>query len=223
MARRKKNYEEEGKTNNGFRPFEPKTRKQGEYYNLIKNNQIVIAHGSAGTGKSHVALAAAAEGVYRGEVERIVITKPIVEAQEHLGYLPGELSMKMEPYLAPVRAILNKLFGASFTDSLFKGGKIEAAPLAYMRGSTFDDSFIIFDESQNATPGQLKLLLTRIGHGSKVVINGDTRQIDIRGQSGLEDAIKRLNWIPGVAMIEFDRNDCVRSPIVSDIIAAYED
>ena len=221
MARRK-NYDEEGKGNT-FKPFTAKTERQKEYYNLIKVNQITISYGAAGTGKSHVALAAAAEALYYGRTEKIIITKPLVEAQEHLGYLPGDVSEKQLPYLLPVMSILNYMLGKSFVDNLIKSGKIEVVPLAYMRGVTMDNAYIFADEFQNATPGQMKMLLTRIGQNSKLIINGDSKQVDIKGANGLEDAIKRLHWVPGVAMIKFDKNDCVRAQIISDILSAYED
>jgi phosphate starvation-inducible PhoH-like protein len=224
MAKRsqRKNYDEEGKGNT-FKPFTAKTDKQKEYFKLINSHQITIAHGAAGTGKSHVALASAAEAIYYGEISKIVITKPLVEAQEHLGYLPGNIDEKQLPYLLPVKYILNDLLGKSFVENLIRNGQIEVVPLAYMRGLTFKDSFVILDEAQNTTPGQMKLILTRLNQDSKLIINGDSRQVDIKGANGLEDAIKRLKWVPGIAMIEFDRNDCVRADIISDIISAYED
>ena len=222
MARRKKNYDEEGKGNT-FTPFTAKTQKQKEYFNLIRSHQIIIGHGSAGSGKTFVALSAAAEALYYGHIDKIIITKPLVEAQEHLGFLPGTVDEKQLPYILPVRAILDKLLGSSFVNSLIRDRRIEVMPLAYMRGATFDDCYVVADEFQNATPGQVKMLLTRIGENSKVIINGDSKQIDIHGTNGLEDALKRLKWIPGLATIEFDRNDCVRAQIISDILSAYED
>lgn len=155
-------------------------------------------------------------------IDKIIITRPAVEAGESLGFLPGEIEDKFDPYLQPFRDVLNERLGKSFVEYMLKIGRIEAAPLAYMRGRTFKRAFVILDEAQNTTPNQMKLFLTRIGHDCKVVVNGDIRQKDIHGQSGLDDAVKRISHIPSVKCVRFTRQDVVRSGLVQEIVEAYE-
>jgi phosphate starvation-inducible PhoH-like protein len=199
------------------------THNQKRYLNSIKTNVLTFGTGSAGTGKSYVAIAYAAELLKAKKINKIVLTRPIQEAGEHLGFLPGELEEKTLPYLQPMLDILNKRLGASFTEYLFKRKIIEFRPLAYMRGSTFEDSFIILDEAQNCTPTQLRMFLTRIGENSKVVVDGDVQQKDIKGLSGLDDALTRLKHLNNVGWVHFDIDDIVRSGICKDIVIAYAD
>lgn len=156
-----------------------------------------------------------------GSIDKVVITRPGVEAGEKFGFLPGELKDKYQPFIEPFLEVLRERMGKSFVEYLLKTGKIQAAPLAFMRGSTFKRSLVIFDEAQNSTPVQMKLFLTRIGEGSKVIVDGDIEQKDILGQSGLTDAIHRLKNVPNIGLVEFDIEDCVRSGICRDILFAY--
>lgn len=209
-------------TDNKFKPFVAKNRKQKDYFNILANFRIVFAHGVAGTGKTALAVAHACEELHYGRIERIVITRPAVEAAgERMGFLPGELDQKFSVYLTPVRSIMDKILGKSTVDMFIKSGKIEGVPLAYMRGRTEDDSYIIADEMQNSNPEQMKMLLTRIGHNTKAFINGDNDQTDIKGRNGLQDAIEKHQWIPYVKVVEFGVEDIVRSDIISDILAGY--
>lgn len=208
---------------NGFEPIRPKNYIQGEYLEAIRNNDIVFATGPAGTGKSYITTAYAAEQLYYKRVDQLIITRPAVEAEESLGYLPGELSEKYEPYLAPIRDILEKLLGASFVEYCLKVGYIKAIPLAYMRGRTFDNAIVLLDEGQNTTPNQMKLFLSRIGENCKYIIDGDITQKDIKGNSGLEDAIRRLEGINGIETIRFQNADVVRSGLCKKIVQAYSD
>ncbi|WP_323016502.1 PhoH family protein [Castellaniella sp.] len=201
-------------------PLIAQTAKQKQYIAAIQNFDVTFGLGPAGTGKSYVATMIAADMLDRGEVDRIIITRPAVESQEEFGFLPGELADKYEPYLAPIKEILYERLGKGATDYFVKSGRIEAIPLAFMRGRTFRDAFVIFDEAQNATPGQMKLFLTRIGDNCKVVIDGDAAQSDIPN-SGLVDAANRVSHIPCVRVITFDRSDVVRSGFVSEVLAAY--
>lgn len=202
-------------------PLEPKTESQKRYLNAIKNFTLTFGLGPAGTGKTYIAGALAAQMLEDRAVEKILITRPVVEAGESLGFLPGELEEKYEPYLQPLRAVFNERLGKSSTDYFLKSGKIEPVPLAYMRGMTFKNCVVILDEAQNVTPLQMKLFLTRIGEDCTVIINGDLDQKDIPGPSGLEDAVNRISYIPSVKVIRFGMNDIVRSGLVSEIVAAY--
>jgi phosphate starvation-inducible PhoH-like protein len=204
-------------------PIEPKNEAQKRYLNAIKQYTLTFATGPAGTGKTWIAAAYAAQLLEAGEIDKIVITRPAVEAGESLGFLPGELEEKFDPYLQPFRDCLNERLGKTFTDYLIKRGVIEAAPLAYMRGRTFKDAFVILDEAQNTTPTQMKMFLTRIGHNARVVVNGDTTQHDLRGESGLADAVTRLAFIPSVKHIRFGVPDIVRSGLVQEVVQAYLD
>ena len=210
-------------TNNQFKPFTAKTKAQKLYFNTIIEKILVFATGPAGVGKSAIAVAAAAESLYNNRIESLVLSRPAVEAGEKLGFLPGSLDEKYEEYIVPVRSILDECLGKSHVEGYLSSGRIQAVPLAFCRGRTFSNSFVILDEAQNTTPDQMKMFLTRIGEGSKMVVNGDITQKDIKGMSGLEDAIKRLDWMVEVGHVQFDRNDCVRHGIVSDILASYED
>ena len=203
-------------------PIRALNERQKLYIEAIKNFMVTLSTGCAGTGKTWVCTALAAEMLDRGEIDKIVITRPAVEAGENLGFLPGELEEKFDPYLQPFRDVLNKRLGKSYVDYLIKSGQIEAAPLAYMRGRTFTDTFVILDEAQNTTLEQMKMFLTRIGQGCKVVVNGDTTQKDIRGVSGLQDAVDRISWIPSVKHIHFNREHVVRSGFVQEVIESYE-
>ncbi len=208
---------------NGFEPIVPKNYAQSAYLESIRNNQITFAVGPAGTGKSYIATAYAAEQLYYKKIDKLIVTRPAVEAEESLGALPGELQEKYAPYLAPVRDILDNLLGKTFVDYCIKVGTIEPVPLGFMRGRTFANSVVLFDEAQNATPKQMKLILSRIGEDCKMIIDGDITQKDIRGDSGLEDAVKRLSHLQGVDVVRFLNNDIVRSGLCRRIIQAYED
>lgn len=208
---------------NGFEPIVPKNFAQGQYLEAIRSNQITFAVGPAGTGKSYIATAYAAEQLYYKRIEKLIITRPAVEAEESLGFLPGELDEKYAPYLAPIRDILDRLLGKSFVDYCLKVGYIEPVPIAFMRGRTFENAICLLDEAQNCTPKQMKLILSRIGEKCKFIIDGDTTQKDIEGDSGLEDAMHRLRGIQGVEEIRFFTQDIVRSGMCKKIIQAYED
>lgn len=202
--------------------FDTATENQSKYLNSMKANIITFGTGCAGTGKSYVALMYAAQLLKQKKVSKLVITRPAVECGEKFGFLPGELEEKYDEYLTPMKAILYKALGHSYTELLFKNKIIEARPLAFMRGSTFENSIVILDEAQNVTPQQMKMFLTRIGENSKVIINGDVAQADIRGETGLNDAVKRLREIRNVGVVEFTIEDIVRSGIVKDILIAYQ-
>ena len=204
--------------------IKPKTVGQQRYINNIKEKDVVFGVGPAGTGKSYLAVAMAVKAFKNKEVNKIILTRPAVEAGENLGFLPGDLQSKVDPYLRPLYDALYDILGSEAYAKLKEKNMIEVAPLAYMRGRTLDDSFIILDEAQNTTIAQMKMFLTRIGFGSKAVINGDITQIDLpRGkQSGLEHAIKVLENVKGIGFSYFDKNDVVRHSLVQKIINAYE-
>ena len=206
------------------RPVKPKTIGQKSYVDLIRQNMITFGIGPAGTGKTYLAMAMAIKAFQSAEVSRIILTRPAIEAGEKLGFLPGDLQSKVDPYLRPLYDALYQIMGAeNFTRNMEKG-LIEVAPLAYMRGRTLDNSFIILDEAQNTTPAQMKMFLTRIGFGSKAVITGDRTQKDLPKdtQSGLEIALKVLDKIEDIGMIELTSKDVVRHPLVQKIVDAYE-
>lgn len=206
------------------RPLRPKTFGQKKYVDAIKNNTIVFGIGPAGTGKTYLAMAMAITAFKNNDVNRIILTRPAIEAGENLGFLPGDLQQKVDPYLRPLYDALYEIMGAdNFTKNMEKG-LIEVAPLAYMRGRTLDNSFIVLDEAQNTTPEQMKMFLTRLGYGSKAVITGDITQIDLpKGKSsGLMEASKILNSIEGVKICSLTNKDVVRHPLVQRIINAYE-
>jgi phosphate starvation-inducible PhoH-like protein len=204
-------------------PLRAKTKSQQEYINAINTHTLTFGIGPAGTGKSYCAGALAAEALESGKIERIILTRPAVEAGESLGFLPGDLDEKFSVYIDAFRDILNERLGAGTVDYCLKHGRIVAAPLAFLRGKTFNDkTFVVLDEAQNTSPTQMKMFLTRIGEGCKVVINGDINQSDIRGRNGLEDAIELLDDMADVYIHEFEREDIVRSGLVRDIIDRYE-
>jgi phosphate starvation-inducible PhoH-like protein len=205
-----------------FIPIQPRNFAQEMYLNSIRQNQITFATGPAGTGKSYIATAFAAEQLYYRKVSKVILTRPAVEAGESMGYLPGELTEKYAPYLAPFRDILDDQLGKSFVEYCLKSGAIEPVPIGFMRGRTFKNAIVLIDEAQNATPTQMKLILSRIGDNCKIIVDGDVTQKDITGLSGLEDAITRLSHISGVETIRFLNNDIVRSGMCRKIIQAYE-
>ena len=197
---------------------------QRQYVNAIKHNDITFGIGPAGTGKTYLAVAMAVAALKRGEVERIILTRPAVEAGESLGFLPGDLQEKIDPYLRPIYDALNDIFGADHTQRLMEREVIEIAPLAYMRGRTLDGAFVILDEAQNTTNAQMKMFLTRLGFGSKMVVNGDISQIDLPHgtRSGLISAERILKDIKSIKFVQFTAEDVVRHPVVARIINAYE-
>ena len=206
------------------RPIHPKTLGQKEYLNAIRKNAVTFGVGPAGTGKTYLAVAMAVKAFKAKDVSRIVLTRPAVEAGEKLGFLPGDLQQKVDPYLRPLYDGLFDMLGAETYERLVEKQIIEVAPLAYMRGRTLDDSFIILDEAQNTTPEQMKMFLTRMGVGSKVVVTGDVTQIDLPGstRSGLVDALKVLKDVNGIAQCYFTDKDVVRHRLVQEIVKAYE-
>jgi phosphate starvation-inducible PhoH-like protein len=200
--------------------FKPKNLSQEQYLNKIANNTVTFAIGPAGTGKTFLAAMAAAKAWNNKEIERIIITRPVVEAGEQLGFLPGDLKEKYGPYVQPFVEALSRCMGTGNVEALLAHGKIEFLPLAFMRGHSWDNTFVVLDEAQNTTSAQMKLFLTRIGQNTKVVIDGDISQKDI-DVYGLDDAIARLAKVPSVAVHEFTDADIVRSGIVKHIIQAY--
>ncbi|MBQ1389498.1 MAG: PhoH family protein [Clostridia bacterium] len=205
------------------RPVKPKTIGQKHYCDAIKNNTITIGVGPAGTGKTYLAVALAVTAFRAHEVNRIILTRPAVEAGEKLGFLPGDLQSKVDPYLRPLYDALFDMLGAETYQRYVERGSIEVAPLAYMRGRTLDDSFIILDEAQNTTGEQMKMFLTRLGFNSKMVITGDITQIDLPSgsRSGLKECMKALKNINDIAQVMFSEKDVVRHRLVQDIIKAY--
>ena len=206
------------------KPLKPKTLGQQKYVEAIRKNTITMGIGPAGTGKTYLAVAMAVKAFRAQEVNRIVLTRPAVEAGEKLGFLPGDLQNKVDPYLRPLYDALFDMLGAENFQKYQERGNIEVAPLAYMRGRTLDDSFIILDEAQNTTPEQMKMFLTRLGFNSKAIITGDVTQIDLPDakRSGLVEASKILRDIPDIAICRFSEKDVVRHKLVQDIIRAYE-
>ncbi|GFN30339.1 PhoH family protein [Paenibacillus xylaniclasticus] len=205
------------------KPIRVKTIGQRHYIQTIKKKDIVFGVGPAGTGKTYLAVVLAVAALKEGAVKRIMLTRPAVEAGENLGFLPGDLQEKVDPYLRPLYDALHDVLGLEQTTKLFERGMIEVAPLAYMRGRTLDDSFIILDEAQNTTPEQMKMFLTRLGFGSKMVVTGDVTQIDLpRGKkSGLIEATRILQGIEEIGFISFSEQDVVRHTLVQKIITAY--
>lgn len=206
------------------RPVKAKTLGQQRYMKAIQKNTITIGVGPAGTGKTYLAVAAAVAAFREKAVNRIILTRPAVEAGERLGFLPGDLQNKVDPYLRPLYDALYDMLGAETYQKYLERGNIEVAPLAYMRGRTLDDSFIILDEAQNTTREQMKMFLTRLGFGSKIVITGDITQIDLPADkvSGLKDAVRLLENVPDIAVCRLTASDVVRHALVQRIIAAYE-
>ena len=207
------------------KPVKPKTHGQKKYIDEIRDKMIVFGIGPAGTGKTYLAMAMAITAFKNNEVNRIILTRPAIEAGENLGFLPGDLQSKVDPYLRPLYDALYQIMGAESYLSNSEKGLIEVAPLAYMRGRTLDNAYIILDEAQNTTPAQMKMFLTRIGFGSKVIITGDLTQKDLPGNavSGLDTAIKVLKNIDEVAFVQLTSQDVVRHPLVQKIVKAYEE
>ena len=206
------------------KPIKAKTLGQKKYIEAIKENTIVIGVGPAGTGKTYLAVAMAVSAFRAKQVNRIILTRPAVEAGEKLGFLPGDLQQKVDPYLRPLYDALFDMLGAESFQKYQERGNIEVAPLAYMRGRTLDDSFIILDEAQNTTPEQMKMFLTRLGFGSKIVVTGDITQIDLPDgkKSGLVEVIKILKNVDDIQTCKFSEKDVVRHKLVQDIIKAYD-
>ncbi len=205
------------------RPVRAKTAGQRRYVDAIAEHVITFALGPAGTGKSWLAVAMAVQALQSKSVQRIILTRPAVEAGERLGFLPGDLMAKIDPYLRPLFDALHDMVGADNAQKYLERGVVEVAPLAFMRGRTLNNSFIILDEAQNTTPEQMKMFLTRIGFGSKIVVTGDTTQVDVPdGRSGLAGLERVLTGIDGLTFVHLEYTDVVRHKIVADIVAAYE-
>lgn len=206
-----------------IKPLQPKNPSQKRFITAIRNHCLTFGTGPAGTGKSYCAIALAAEYLEAGKIEKIILTRPAVEAGEQLGYLPGAVDDKFAVYIDAFRDILNERLGRGAVDYCVRHDRIVAAPLAYMRGKTFNEkTFVIMEEAQNSTLTQMKMCLTRIGEGCKVVVNGDIKQSDISAGNGLADAIERLAGLSNIYIHEFDRNDIVRSGLVRDVLDRYE-
>ena len=207
------------------RPVKPKTLGQKEYIASVLKNTVTIGVGPAGTGKTYLAVAAAVQAFREKQVNRIILTRPAVEAGERLGFLPGDLQSKVDPYLRPLYDALFDMLGAETYQKYLERGNIEVAPLAYMRGRTLDDSFIILDEAQNTSREQMKMFLTRLGFGSKIVITGDVTQIDLPDgkPSGLREAMRVLKMVEGIGICELTNADVVRHVMVQRIVKAYEE
>ena len=207
------------------KPIKPKTLGQKQYVQAIKNNTVTLGVGPAGTGKTYLAVAAAVAAFREKQINRIILTRPAVEAGERLGFLPGDLQSKVDPYLRPLYDALFEMLGAETYNKYLERGNIEVAPLAYMRGRTLDDSFIILDEAQNTSREQMKMFLTRLGFGSKIVITGDITQIDLPRDtvSGLKEAMRVLDGVEDIAICKLGEADVVRHVIVQRIIKAYEE
>ena len=218
-------YNEEIGKNAKGKAIRVKTLGQRQYVSAIRRHDLIFGIGPAGTGKTYLAVVMAVQALKNGQVKRIILTRPAVEAGENLGFLPGDLKEKVDPYLRPLYDALHDVLGHEHTQRLIERGAIEIAPLAYMRGRTLDDAFVILDEAQNTTPSQMKMFLTRLGFGSKMVITGDISQVDLpKGvRSGLAIAKEILTNVSGISFVFLEQADVVRHPLVGKIIAAYED
>jgi len=202
----------------------PRSATQTRYMHALSSSDVIFALGPAGTGKTYVAVAQAVQMLIQGQVARLILSRPAVEAGERLGFLPGDMKEKVDPYLRPLYDALYDMLPAEQVERRIASGEIEIAPIAFMRGRTLSDAFIILDEAQNTTPAQMKMFLTRFGQNSRMVVCGDPRQVDLPdiGKSGLADAVGRLEGIEGIATIRFSAADVVRHPIVGRIVDAYE-
>lgn len=217
-------YEEEITKNAKGKSIRVKTLGQRQYIHAIRQNDLVFGIGPAGTGKTYLAVVMAVNALKNGNVKRIILTRPAVEAGESLGFLPGDLKEKVDPYLRPLYDALHDILGAEHTQRMIERGTIEIAPLAYMRGRTLDDAFVILDEAQNTTQAQMKMFLTRLGFGSKMIITGDRTQVDLpKGvKSGLIAAEDTLKGVSGLSFLHLEQCDVVRHPLVARIIQAYQ-
>lgn len=218
-------YEEEIIKDRNGKPIRVKNVGQKKYIDAVRTHDVTFGIGPAGTGKTFLAVVLAIAALKKGQVQKIILTRPAVEAGENLGFLPGDLKEKVDPYLRPVYDALYQIFGMEHTNRLMERGVIEIAPLAYMRGRTLEDAFVILDEAQNTTIAQMKMFLTRLGYNSKMIVNGDTSQIDLpRGvTSGLVHAERTLHKINKIAFATFTASDVVRHPVVAEIIQAYDE
>jgi len=205
------------------KPVEAQTEAQGHYILSIQTNVCTFGVGPAGTGKTYVAAGLAAEHLRDRKIDQVIITRPAEDCDEDLGFLPGELDEKFAPYFEPVRDALEDVLGSGNLRAMIAGGRIQPIPLGHMRGKSFKNTWIILDEAQNTTPRQMKMLLTRIGHNCKVIVNGDLGQQDIAGTPGLADALSRLEGLRRTGVVRFTRADCVRSGFVGDVLDRYED
>jgi len=207
------------------RQIRPRTAGQGRYVAAIRQHELVFAIGPAGTGKTYLAVAMAVECLKRREIRRIVLVRPAVEAGESLGFLPGDLQAKINPYLRPLLDALHEMMDYELIKSYMERDVIEVVPLAYMRGRTLNEAFVILDEAQNTTVSQMKMFLTRMGEGSKIVVSGDITQVDLPAstRSGLVDAVHRLRKLRGVSIVEMDESDIVRHRLVQEIVQAYDE
>ena len=225
-----KNFNDSGQLDSivisaGKKIIKPRSKKQVDYFNMVKKKQMVFCCGPAGTGKTYLAVAFAVSMLKSGQIDKIILSRPAVEAGERLGFLPGDLKEKIDPYLRPIYDALNDMLSFSEVLKKIESGCIEIAPLAFMRGRTLSNAFIILDESQNTTPIQMKMFLTRLGENSKMIINGDLSQVDLPSgtKSGLRESISILKNVNEIGFIEFMENDVVRNTLVSKIVSKYEE
>ena len=209
----------------GKKLIKPRSKKQVEYFNLVRKKDLVFCCGPAGTGKTYLAVALAVSMLKSGQIEKIILSRPAVEAGERLGFLPGDLKEKIDPYLRPLYDALNDMLSFSEVLKKIENGMIEIAPLAFMRGRTLSNSFIILDESQNTTSIQMKMFLTRLGENSRMIVNGDLSQVDLPSgtKSGLRESINILKDVEDIGFIEFEESDVVRNPLVSKIVSKYNE
>ena len=212
-----------GSSQQKIKPIQPKNKSQDMFMAAIKTHALIFGLGPAGTGKSYCTAAMAAQALVSGDVDRIIFTRPAVEAGNSMGFLPGKLDEKFDPYFSAFKSCLVSNAGKGIIECALKNGNITVEPLAYMRGKTFNRAFVVLDEAQNCTPDEIKMLMTRIGEQSTVVISGDLSQSDIRCYSGLHDAICRIHNVKGIYVHEFEYSDIVRSDIVKDILMCYDD